>query len=109
MESVPANEARSRLLVWFSNPWVGIIGTIASIVGVILAVYFYSASERKRQLIVANDPAFSIVKSGETGSIDVIYKGKPITTDVYACRLYIWNAGTETIHRETYFSPLKSS
>jgi hypothetical protein len=105
LNSAPA--APSGFLAWFSNPWVGIAGTIASIVGVLLAIYFYSAGEKKRELIVSNDPPFSIVKAGETGSIDVIYKGKPITTDVYVCRLYIWNAGAETIHRDNILEPIQ--
>src|ERR1700722_434980 len=102
-----SSETQSGLLAWFSKPWVGITGTIASILGVILAVYFYSISEKKRLLIVANDPPFSIVKAGQTGSIDIVYRGKPITTDVYVCRMYIGNGGGETIHRDNIFEPVR--
>src|SRR5437899_1835736 len=65
----------SRLLPhwWTANPWVGLITGICTIVSVPLAIYFYLAGQSTRALTVTSDPAVTVVRAGQTSSVDILY------------------------------------
>jgi len=86
-----------------AHPLVTFIGTAVSIV---LAIYFGVSGKQTRELVIVSDPAVAVVKAGEASSIDVIYHGQKITTDVYARQIHIWNAGTESIRSENVLEPI---
>ncbi len=92
---------------FFANPWVGIFGSIASIVGLILAVYFYLVSVRYPELVYYESPVRAVVVNHETASrLAVSYDNRPITEDVTAVQLAIWNRGNEPIRRAAILQPL---
>jgi hypothetical protein len=111
MEQVPeeiAEGGRSRALVrYFSNPWIGILGSIASVIGLGLAVYFYRASIRDPELTVYVHPVrSSVVEVGEASGLSVTFNGKEISTDVTAVQVAFWNDGRQAIRTEDVLSEL---
>jgi hypothetical protein len=86
---------------FFANPIVGIAGSIASIVGLVVAIYFFAESKRHRAFFYLVHPAKAvIVKAGQLSRIAVNLDGNPIDTDVTAAQVAFWNAGNEAIRHE---------
>jgi hypothetical protein len=105
----PVNEpaARHDLLRRFSNPWIGVLGSIFSVVGVGLAIYFYFGGARSRKLTYAVNPVKTIVvKAGEASTLRVLHGDQDIKGDVTAAQVAIWNDGTESIRPENVLSPI---
>jgi len=103
------NEKRRlmKLLYVFSNPWVGIIGSVASIVGVLLAVYFYFLSVRSPELVYYVNPARAVVVTQGTASrLSVLFDGRQISQDVTASQVAIWNRGREPIRQAAILKPI---
>jgi len=93
--------SRSQFVHFFSNPLVGMLGSIASIVGVGLAVLFYVESKEVRHLIYYAHPAkATLVHSGLASGLEVTFNKKPITTDVTAVQVAIWNDGELPIKKD---------
>ena len=96
-----------NLKEFFSNPWVGGIGSIASVAGLFLAVYFYVDGRQSRHLEVNVNPAkATVVKSGQSSKLSVSYDSQPISTDITAAQIEIWNAGNLPIKAENVLQPL---
>jgi hypothetical protein len=96
------------VLDWFArNPSIGLLGTLASILSIPLGIYLYEEAKPTRELIVTADPAVAIAKAGQTSSVDVLFNGQKITTDVYIRQLYIWNAGSESVRSENVLEPIE--
>jgi len=90
----------SGLLGFFANPWVGIVGSIASIFGLSLTVYFYFQTLKYPELIYYANPAEAvIVKQGMASRLTVSFDGHPLTHDVRALQIAIWNRGLKPIRR----------
>jgi len=91
---------RSQFYAFFSNPWVGILGTAASTVGVFLAVYFYFQGASYPELVYFVDPLQTVVvKQGTASRLGVVFDGHPLTQDVTASQVAIWNRGRQAIRR----------
>lgn len=89
-----------KLINLFRNPIVGVLGSIASVVSVVLAVYFYSASIGERKLTYYVHPAkTSLVSTANTSDFTALYKNSPITGSVSVARIAFWNAGNEPIRK----------
>ena len=66
-----------------NNPAIGIAGTIASIVGVALSVYFFKASREKPELTYFVHPAkAAVVRIQENSRIEVHFDGQRLESDV---------------------------
>lgn len=86
---------------FFSNPWVGGVGTIASVAGLLLAIYFYLEAKESRRLAIFVDPAkAAIVKAGQTSKLATSYNGEQVQGDVTAAQVTIWNSGKLSIRSE---------
>ncbi len=91
---------------FFSNPLVGVTGTLASVLGLILAVYFFLAAREVPQLIYFVHPVVStIAAAGQSSRLSVTFDGKPISTDVTAAQVAFWNNGDRSIRRENILRP----
>jgi hypothetical protein len=101
-------KSKTSILVWFAaHPIVGFVGTVASVLGVVLAVVFYLAAIRTRELSLYVNPAkTTIVKSGQSSDLHILYKGKDVPTDVTALQVELWNAGKESIRPEQVLLPI---
>jgi len=98
---------RRDLLRRFSNPWVGLLTAISSVVAVPLAVYLYFAGARTRRLTYFVSPVKTIVvKGGEASTLRVLHGDQDIKGDVTAAQVAIWNDGTESIRPENVLSPV---
>lgn len=86
---------------YFSNPLVGVIGTIASVIGILIGVYFYYASVKQPFFTYQVKPTrTAIVKSTDTNGFKISYDNKPIEGDISAAQIGIWNAGRQAIKPE---------
>ncbi len=95
-----------RLRKFFSNPAVGITGSIASVIGVVLAIYFFFESTYDRELTYFVHPVKSIVvRAGEASELSVTVGGAQIEGNVTAIQLAFWNAGKEPIRAQHVLHP----
>src|ERR1017187_452947 len=71
-------ERKTFILEWFAtHPVVGLIGSIASVLGVLFAGWSYLSTLRTRELTFYVNPAkTTIVKSGQSSDLHVLYKGQ---------------------------------
>ncbi|KNY24858.1 hypothetical protein [Pseudobacteroides cellulosolvens] len=100
----------SKIKNFFSNPWVGIITSICTILGFILAFYFYYSSISNRELSYAVYPLkVSALKSGQVSDLRVSYKGKNIDGDISIAQIEIWNKGKLSIRPGDILENLKIS
>jgi hypothetical protein len=81
---------------------LNIISILIGIIGILLAVYFYSSGRRYRKIIFFEDPIKTEILNQErlTQAPIKVYRnnGDEIINDLISVRFYLWNAGTEAIH-----------
>jgi hypothetical protein len=95
------------VFAFFANPWVGIVGSVASILGVLLAAYFYFQSVSYPELVYYVNPARAVVvKQGTASRLTVSFDGRPVAQDVTATQVAIWNRGREAIRRTAVLQPI---
>lgn len=98
----------SAVYRFFSKPIVGIVGSIASVVGLALAIYFYVNSNYYREFVYMVHPAKAVVvKGGQLSRLSVILDGKILGTDVTAAQVAFWNEGKSSIRSEHILQPFK--
>jgi hypothetical protein len=100
-----------KLSRFFSNhPLVGaigVVGSLASVFSVPLAIYLFFESYKARELTYYVHPVRAIVATTGTASqLSVNYAGKEIITDVTAVQVALWNRGRETIRTADILKPL---
>ena len=96
------------LINLFKNPVVGIIGSLASTVSLILAVYFYSISIESKELTYYVHPVkSSIVSAKNIRDLDVLYKGQSLARDITVVKIAFWNAGNSPIRANDILVPLQ--
>lgn len=106
-ESTGKVAGSNRVLAVFANPWVGIGGSVAGILGLMLAVYFYFQSRSYPELVYYVNPARTvIVKQGTASRLTVSFDGRPLTQDVTASQVAIWNRGPQAIMRQAVLQPI---
>jgi hypothetical protein len=94
-------DATSFLSRLFSNPIFGIAASLASVLGLILSIYFYVQSTRKRDLVYLVNPVQAVVvKTGEATNLHVLYGDRELKSDVTAAQIALWNQGNESIRPE---------
>ena len=87
--------------------WLNRVGTIIGVIGFAFGVYAYVNCIPVRRLTFYADPASAlIVKSGQTSNLVVSYEGKPVSTDVIAAQIVLWNAGKLPIKPEHIRDPI---
>ena len=96
-----------RLSRFFSKPVVGVVGTVASILGLIFALYFYLQTREYPSLTVFVHPVrASVVRAGQSSRLIVSFGGRPIATDITAVQVALWNAGKRPIREQDILEPL---
>jgi hypothetical protein len=95
---VKRNGGRNSLIRFFSNPVVGIIGSLASIAGIFLAIYFYMDAKVVPELTYFVNPAKAVIgKPGQMNRITVLVDKDTLRTEVSAVQVAFWNRGKQTI------------
>jgi hypothetical protein len=81
-------ERPSRIVGFFSNPIVGAVGSVASVISIPLAIYFYVAAQERREVVYAVNPTRTVlVEAGRPSELQVEFRGQPITkVDVVAAQ-----------------------
>lgn len=97
---------------YLKNNALGVLGTIVGLLGIILSVYFYTASKQSRELAFIAGPNHTIF-SGNTSFFDPGIKiissstGKEIDSNIYLNEITIWNNGNSSIRKSNILKPLK--
>jgi hypothetical protein len=87
--------------------WLNRIGAVVGILGFGFAIYAYVNCIPVRRLTFYADPTSAlIVKAGQTSKLLVSYEGQPISTDVVASQIVLWNAGKLPIKPEHIREPI---
>jgi len=89
------------LLPFFSkNPWLGLAGSLASIISLSLAAYLAVTGRDHPGLTYSVNPARTVVaKTDQTSRLAVLYDGAPIGSDISAAQIAIWNGGRTPIDK----------
>lgn len=91
----------------FSHPLVGLLGSVASVVGLALAIYFYSAARAEPLLTVVVNPVRTpIVQVGGVSNLAVLFSGRRVQGDVTATQIAIWNDGKEPVRESDVLAPV---
>lgn len=99
--------SKNSFTVFFSNPLVGIIGSLASIIGVLLAVYFYLEGKEYPQLTYYVHPVKAIVvRAGQASRLTASFDNKVIETDITATQIALWNQGKRAIKKDNVLKPI---
>jgi hypothetical protein len=79
--------------------WVGIIGAILGVIGLILSVYFYRAAQISPALTYAVHPVKTELQRPDYDKdLGFTYGGRPVESEsITAVQVSIWNAGTRSI------------
>jgi hypothetical protein len=106
-ETPSATSSSDRLFAFFAKPWVGIVGSVASIFGVLLAVYFYFHTNGFPELVYYVNPARAVVvKQGTASRLTVLFDGRPLNQDLSAAQVALWNRGRQAIRRAAILQPI---
>ncbi len=109
MDDGHAEDARRNSLLQFfaNNPWVGALGSLASIVGIPLGIYFFLQSVSKSDLVYYLNPVRTvIVKQGAASRLAVSFDGHALSEDVTAAQVAIWNRGRRAIKTDAVLRPV---
>jgi hypothetical protein len=112
MEGSPeiTSRASNPMMRFFSKPVVGVLGSIASIVGLLIAVFFYTERRQARELTYYVHPAKAIVaRAGQTSRLSMTMDNKPLASDITAAQVAFWNAGDLSIKADNILRPLRIS
>jgi hypothetical protein len=106
--SVDESSAKQKsILAFFGRPIVGIAGSIASIIGFALSIYFFVASRETPELTYFVHPAkAAVVRTGQTSGLTVQFDGQNLSGDITATQIAFWNAGRKSIRSGTVLRPL---
>ncbi len=79
--------------------WFGIVGTVATSISLVLALYFYQVSKIKPLLTFGVHPLKTELQRPDYDKeLGFIYSGKPIDSEsITSVQVSIWNAGTRSI------------
>src|SRR6266404_7698921 len=89
--------------------WLGIVGTVGTLIGIVLSVYFYQASQIKPLLTFSVHPLKTELQRPDFDKeLGFIYKGKPVDSEsITSVQVCIWNAGTRSIRDSDVLDPYR--
>lgn len=92
---------------YFANPWVGLIGTIASVIGIPLSIIFYLKAQVYPDLQYSISPVRAeVVKANQVSKLITLYEGKEINKDITIAQIALWNSGKAAITSDTVLEPI---
>ena len=95
------------LIRFFKHPAVGFVGMLVGIIGVLLSIYFYYETLRSPDLVYYINPArAAVIKQGAASRLTVSDDGQPISTDVTATQVAVWNRGKQAIRQASVLDPI---
>jgi len=98
---------QNRIMRFFSNPVVGMIGTAASVISIPLALFFYLSEQRTRDLSAFVHPVrTTVVRTGQASKMSVKFEDRLIDSDVTAVQIAVWNRGALPIRPTNVLKPV---
>lgn len=86
---------------------IGIVGSIASLISIPLAIYFYTETKQTPLLTYYIHPSRAIVvKAGQASNLTVNYANREIKNDITAVQIAIWNQGRSPIKAGGILRPI---
>jgi hypothetical protein len=104
-----ASHSQTSAVVGFflRHPVVGLIGTLASVVSLLVGfVFFYASRERPGLTYFVNPGKAAVVRTGQTSRLAVQFDGAPLSGDVTAVQVAFWNAGKKPIRMDSVLRPM---
>jgi hypothetical protein len=96
------------ILRFFSHPIVVILSSVANLIAVPMAFYFYYAGIRAPNLTFHFHPVrTTIVKAGGASALKVLFAGSEVQSDITAVQIAFWNAGKEPIPAISVLAPVQ--
>src|SRR5579862_6965211 len=91
---------------WFArNPRFGLLGTLASVVSLPLAILPFFIGEKTRDVRYAVSPSpTTIIKQGQSSDFSVSFRDRKLYGDVSSIQIALWNNGKEAIRRDNILS-----
>jgi hypothetical protein len=90
------------------RPWFAYSGWLLSALQIPLTIYFYRLSVITPEFTSHVHPTRTpIVKALKESRLQVSYDGQPITNDVTAVQIAIWNAGRQSIRPQHLLKPVE--
>jgi hypothetical protein len=82
---------------WFLSGKAAGIAWIVALLSLALSVCVWIENKATRNITYSiGEPRAAIVASGQTSKLTVAFDGNPVTTDISAAQLAIWNSGKLT-------------
>src|ERR1035441_2585974 len=99
---------KGKITQWFNqHPLVGPVTFAVGVLSLAATIFFGVAGFKTRDLSLYENPSkTTIVKSGQSSDLHILYRGKDVSTDVTALQVELWNAGKESIRPEHVLSPI---
>lgn len=86
---------------------IGAASLGVGVLGIGLTVVFYVNSNAHRDLVyLVNSARTVVLRAGQTSRLDIRMGGLPVTSDVSAAQVAIWNDGKESIRPANMLRPL---
>lgn len=108
--TVAPEPKRNVVLHWISTHPFGVcvafLGALASMVALMLAFFPWWVAPKRNLSYCINPIRTPIVQSAKTSDVSVSYKGRPVSGNVTAAQIAIWNAGREPIKAEDILTPI---
>lgn len=102
------SDTPNSLPSFFSNPIVGFIGTVASIIGLFLSIYFYNIGLPYRNLLFIVHPIrTSIFNPKDSTVFKFTVNNKEVSTEVSSIQIALWNKGNLPIKRENVLKRIR--
>ena len=91
---------KSKLFLFFSKNFFN-VGTIIGVIAIIIMIYISLEAKSERELKYYCHPVkATVVKAGQTSSLEVFCDKEKIESNVKAVQVAIWNNGKESIKRD---------
>lgn len=104
----PAPHDHSTMLRFFSHPMVGITGTVASVLSLALAIWFYTLSVRTPDLTaLVHSVRTTVVKTGQASQLSVSFGDRVVDSDVTSVQIQLWNRGKLPIRPSAILKPVE--
>ena len=87
--------------------WLGIVGTVGTLIGIVLSIYLYRASQIKPILTFGVHPLKTELQRPDYDKeLGFVYQGKLVdSASITAVQVAIWNAGTKSIRETDVLEP----
>lgn len=100
--------AGGGVAAWATTPKAQLLSLLLGIFGTVFGFYAYVQGKQVPELTYATQPVqATILRSGELSKLGVTFDGKPLTSDITAAQVAIWNAGSKAVRPGDVVTPLE--